>query len=67
VRGVGFVMVLTSGRDRESRKKNRGINPFFPYLCVCRGRRRTVSFKTTLFQVFILVKEMNMRITQNRL
>jgi len=29
-------------------------NIFFPCLCVCRGKRRTVSFKTALFHFFFL-------------
>jgi hypothetical protein len=29
-------------------------NIFFPCLCMCPGRRRTMSFKTTLLQFFFL-------------
>jgi len=30
-------------------------NIFFPCLYVCRGRRRTMPFKTTLFQIFFFL------------
>jgi hypothetical protein len=46
---LGFVQV--GGEESEM-----GVvgeqNIFFPCLCMCPGRRRTVSFKTTLFQFF---------------
>jgi hypothetical protein len=46
---LGFVQV--GGEESEM-----GVvgeqNIFFPCLCVCRGRRRTVLFKTILFQFF---------------
>jgi hypothetical protein len=36
--------------------KNKGINPFFPCICVCKGRRRTMLFKMTLFQRFFFFR-----------
>jgi hypothetical protein len=49
--------------ERGSGEKNRGANLFFPCLCMCR-ERRTVPFKTALFQFLFFKKKMNMRITQ---
>jgi hypothetical protein len=36
--------------EREGAGKCRRINPFFPCFYVCRGRRRTMPFRTALFQ-----------------
>jgi hypothetical protein len=41
--------------EMEKVGKNKGINPFFPCLCVCKGRRRTMLFKMTLFQRFFFL------------
>jgi hypothetical protein len=54
------------GRKKERGKNTREQNFSFPYFCVCRGRRRIVPFKTTLFCVFFFFeeKEINMGVTQ---
>jgi hypothetical protein len=54
--------VLRQVGERGSGEKNRGANLFFPCLCMCR-ERRTVPFKTALFQFLFFKKKMNMRIT----
>jgi len=53
--GCGFCQGLGKWGEREKVGKNRGINPFFPCLCVCKGRRRTMLFKMTLFQRFFFL------------
>jgi hypothetical protein len=54
------------GRKKERGKNTREQNFSFPYFCVCRGRRRIVPFKMTLFCVFFFFeeKEINMGVTQ---
>jgi hypothetical protein len=40
-------------------------NIFFPCLCMCPGRRRTVSFKTTLLQFFFFMRSEKKLILKN--
>jgi len=48
VRGMGFVKVWASEEKKKKGKKYRVAKIFFPCLCICRGRRRTMPFKTAL-------------------